>query len=117
VQQTALIQAFLRSLPPIFEVRAVFSNGIPDAYTSSVRCTMMKNKALLILKAALLLLGMLTFQACFEEEPYRYAPEYGHPYEYPTYRYGGGYGYHEPFWGNHEEHEEHERRWHDEDDD
>ncbi len=78
----------------------------------------MRNKALLILEAALLLLGMLTFQACFEEGSYRYAPEYGHPYEYPTYRYGGGgYGYQEPFWGNHEEHEEHERRWHDEDDD
>jgi hypothetical protein len=86
-------------------------------HVSNVRFAIMKNKALLILKAALLLLGMLTFQACFDEEPYRYAPEYGHPYEYPTYRYGGGYGYHEPFWENHEEHEEHERRWHDEDDD
>jgi len=83
----------------------------------------MRNKTLLILEAALLLFGMLAFQACFEEEPYRYAPAYGHPYEYPTYRYGGGYGYQEPFWGSHEEreeheeHEEHERHRHHEDDD
>jgi hypothetical protein len=68
----------------------------------------MRNNALLILKAALLLLGMLAFQACFEEEPYRY----GHPYQYPSYRYGGGYGYQEPYWGNHEEHEEHEEHEH-----
>jgi hypothetical protein len=70
----------------------------------------MRSKALLILEAALLLFGMLAFQACFEEEPYRYAPTYGH--EYPTYRYGGGYGYQEPYWGSHEEHEEHEEHEH-----
>src|ERR1700687_5848551 len=70
----------------------------------------MRNKALLTLEAALLLFGMLAFQACFEEEPYRYAPAYGHPYENPSYRYGGGYGYQEPYWGSHEEHEEERER-------
>lgn len=73
----------------------------------------MRNKGLLLLQAVLLLFGMLAFQACFEEEPYRYGPPYGHPYDYG---YRGGYGYQAPFWG-HEEHEEHEHHWHQEDDD
>jgi hypothetical protein len=114
VRQTARIQAFLPIVAATSEVQAVFMLAFLMHRQPDVRTNPMINKALLLLEAVILLFGMLAFQACFEEEPYRYAPPYGHPYEYG---YGGGYGYERPFWGNHEEHEEHEHNWHHEDDD
>jgi hypothetical protein len=64
----------------------------------------MRNKIFLLFRWLLLIGGMLTLQACFEEEHYGPPPGYG-----PTYGYGyGRHPYSNPSWHEHEEHEEEE---------
>jgi hypothetical protein len=72
----------------------------------------MKSKRMLILKAEILLGGMVAMQGCFEEESYSPPAYYGGysaapVYAYPTYGYYRG-----PSWNHEREEHERHRGWH-----